>query len=121
MKLKIVSKGNLHNTKVINAETGEGLEMVQKITWTQTMDSAYPTCVIELLGVNLETEADAKVVNIKNYQFTSSEKDFQDSLKLVVTTKKKKQKASSMPKKPAPKKVAAKAKKVAQKSKKKVK
>lgn len=126
MKIKIVSQGSLNDTKVVNAETGEPLEMVQKITWMQTTDSAHPTCWIELVGVNLEVEVDAKVVkkevvDTKNYQFASSDKDFEESVRLATTTKKKKRKASSVPKKPAPKKVAAKAKKVAQKSKKKVK
>lgn len=59
MKLKIVSDGNPYNTRIINAETGETLDMVTRLTWEITPDM-LARCTMELVNVAVDLECETE-------------------------------------------------------------
>lgn len=54
MKIKIISDGFPHNTKVVNAETGESIDGVTYIQWTCDARDGIATLVLLLSDIAVE-------------------------------------------------------------------
>lgn len=66
MRLKIISDGTTVNTRVVNADTGEEIELVSSIEFKIRAEDSVPSAVIEILKplVEVVTEAEVKVCQI---------------------------------------------------------
>lgn len=62
MRLKVVARnhGRREDVGVFNAETGEMLLGVQKVTYEASVEK-HAKCVIEVIGVEVDLEVDAEV------------------------------------------------------------
>lgn len=60
MRIKIISDGQFHHTKVVNAETGEALENVTEIEWSIGNDGLdrIAECTLKLIDVEAELGAE---------------------------------------------------------------
>lgn len=65
MRVRIIgaAPGEVFGTRVVNAETGEELVDVRKISWTHEAGSP-PVATVEILMAGMETEAEAEVVKV---------------------------------------------------------
>lgn len=54
MKLKIISDGTNAGTKLVNAETGEMVNLISKITWGAMANEALTTASVELFNIPVE-------------------------------------------------------------------
>lgn len=59
MKIKIISDGASHNTKVINAETGEMITGITYIQWTCDASEVIAKVFMEISDVAVELVGDA--------------------------------------------------------------
>lgn len=60
MRVKIISEGLPHNTKVVDAETGEPIPHVISISWRCGGRSHIPTAILEMELVGAEITVDAQ-------------------------------------------------------------
>jgi hypothetical protein len=54
MRIKIISDGTGHGTKVINADTGEPVEFVTSVEWWILDSLSTASCRIELAAVEVD-------------------------------------------------------------------
>lgn len=54
MKLKVISDGTALGTKVINAETGEAIENISRISWELDASVYIAQAVIEVIEIPVE-------------------------------------------------------------------
>jgi len=63
MRLKIISDGTINNTKIVDVETGAGLEGVTDVAWRLSVNKWNPAVVIlELRNVPVEIIGDLVVI-----------------------------------------------------------
>ena len=66
MRIKIVSDGTVHGTKIVNEDTGELLSGVQQVHWkVQAGDSVFAEATIHVINVPVEMSVDAEVAHAK--------------------------------------------------------
>ena len=66
MKIKIISDGTSHGTKVINADTEEMVEGVVAVEWKVRADEDFATAHIEFENIPVELEAEFKDKEVDN-------------------------------------------------------
>lgn len=62
MKVKIISDGTVHGTKVVDEKTGEMLQNVVDIIWSAGMPYAEARAVVTLLRVPVELKTDVSLI-----------------------------------------------------------
>lgn len=58
MRLKIISDGNLYNTKVVDADTDEELQFVTEVWWHLSVDDPVGKALIMVREVEVEVTGD---------------------------------------------------------------
>ena len=61
MKLKIVSDGTNTGTHLVDADTGERIQQISKLSWEASADSLLTTTTVELINIPVEIIAKAEV------------------------------------------------------------
>jgi len=74
MKIKVISEGYGHNTKVINEETGEELEGVTSIEWSVS-PGLLAECTLILNNVPMEIVGN----KIRKYKLTNKYEKYENS------------------------------------------
>ena len=57
MRIKIISEGDIRNTRIINADTGEMIENVRVVTWELDVLHGEAVATLKVVGVPVEVEA----------------------------------------------------------------
>lgn len=66
MKIKIVSDGTVHGSKVMDAETGEMLSGVQSVEWSvKAGEEHFARATLTVIDVPVEIECEAQVQHEK--------------------------------------------------------
>jgi len=66
MKVEIISNGTPEGTKIVNVETGEILEQVQRIDWNVAIGK-LATAKIELIEIPVKLIGELNKNNIENF------------------------------------------------------
>lgn len=56
MRLKITSDGTPHNTHVIDIETGERVENVQRVEWSVDVRDRYPVARAQIVIIDIPVD-----------------------------------------------------------------
>ena len=70
MRLKIISDGLTRTTKVVDADTGEPLEYIKRVTWEAVAGQAHATATIELTDVPVEITAGDGIISIFGVKYS---------------------------------------------------
>ncbi len=70
MKLRITSDGTFLGTKVVNAETGEKVEMVKSVRWEHASAEDVPIATIEVYMPEVEVVMDKDCVSFIEVEAT---------------------------------------------------
>ncbi len=57
MKLKIISDGTKVGTRLVNAETGEAIGLIQNLKWEVDVKEPFTKVTVTLLNVGFEMES----------------------------------------------------------------
>ena len=62
--IRITSDGTRGGSRVVDAETGEEIQGVTKVTWTLDAPSGSPArAIIEVIGVEIDAAAEVAIVD----------------------------------------------------------
>lgn len=70
-RVKIVSNGTVHGTKVIDEKTAELIRGVQSVTWSVDIEENVAEATIELAGLPVELSAEVKETSLAEETSTS--------------------------------------------------
>ena len=63
MRIKIVSDGTLHNTKLVNEETNEPIPFVESIEWKISCSDNFATAIVKFVQVPVEIVVDVDLTD----------------------------------------------------------
>lgn len=64
MRLKIISDGTAHGTKIVDEKTGEAIENALMVSWSISTEEAQSVVMLELQGVSCDIVTEARNIQV---------------------------------------------------------